>query len=124
VSDESRQDKNNIFVGDQLEAVCKGLRRAVKFRAKLSIFFAIRLEAPVHAEYLLRVFANKEFAIQIGQSHPILGRQPVVFGKGNATTHLCQISRVKFACEQLTALVCDADIDLSGPKSNYLLTRR
>src|SRR4029077_13570249 len=34
---ESRQDKNRIFVGDQLEAVCKALRRAVEFRAKLPI---------------------------------------------------------------------------------------
>jgi hypothetical protein len=27
---EGRQDKNRIFVGDQLEVVCKALRRAVK----------------------------------------------------------------------------------------------
>ena len=36
-----RQEKNSIFVGDQLEAVGKVSRRAVEFRAKLPIPFAI-----------------------------------------------------------------------------------
>ena len=118
---EGGQDLNRIFVGDQLEAVCKALRRTVKFRAKLSVLFAIRLEPAVHARHFLRVSADKKFTPQIRQSHPIMGRQPVLLRKGNVTTHFCQLSRVKFAREQLTALVGDADIDLSGPKSDYLL---
>jgi len=36
-----RQEKNSIFVGDQLEAVGKVSRRAVEFRAKLPIPFAV-----------------------------------------------------------------------------------
>jgi hypothetical protein len=50
-----RQEKNSIFVGDQLEAVGKALRRAVKFRAKLPVPFAICLEPPVLTGRLLRV---------------------------------------------------------------------
>ena len=52
---ESRHDKNRIFVGDQLEAVCKALRGAVKFRAKLPVLFAIRLDPQVQAGQVLRV---------------------------------------------------------------------
>ena len=59
------QDNNCIFVGDQLEAVCKALRRTVKFRAKLSVLFAIRLDPPVRTGGLLRVLPYKEFALQI-----------------------------------------------------------
>ena len=36
-----RQEKNSIFVGDQLEAVGKVSRRAVKLRAKVPIPFAV-----------------------------------------------------------------------------------
>jgi hypothetical protein len=63
------------------------------FRSKLPVLFAIRLDPPVHAG----VSADKEFALQIGQSHPILGRKPVLLRKCNGTTHLRQRSRVKFA---------------------------
>src|SRR5258707_14261383 len=94
---EGWQDKNSILLRDQLEAVSKGLSKAVKFRAKLPVLFAIRLDSPVHAGHLLRVSADKEFAFQIGQSHPIVGCKPVLLRKGNVTTHLCQLSRVKFA---------------------------
>jgi haloalkane dehalogenase len=62
--------------GDQLEGVCKALRRAVKFRSKLPVIFAIRLDPPVHAGHVLRVSADKEFALQIGQSHSMSGRKP------------------------------------------------
>src|SRR6266403_442477 len=105
---EGRQDLNSIFVGGQLEGVCKALRRTVKFRAKLPVLFAIRLDLPVQTWRLLRVPADKEFALQIGQSHPIPGRKPMLLGKGNVTTRLCQLSRVKFAGQQLAALVRDA----------------
>jgi hypothetical protein len=67
---------NSIFVGDQLKGVCKGLHLAVKFQSKLSVLFAIRLDLPVQTWRFLRVAADKEFALQIGQSHPILGRKP------------------------------------------------
>jgi len=48
----ARQHKNSIFVGDQLEAVCKALHRAVKFRAKPPVLFAKRLDPPVSAGML------------------------------------------------------------------------
>src|SRR4029077_10203732 len=94
---EGRQHKNSIFVGDQLEALCNALRRTVKFRTKLPVLFAIRLDLPVHTGYLLRVRADKKFALQIGQSPSIPGCKPVVFRKSNTTTRLCQLLRVKFA---------------------------
>src|SRR6516165_4513171 len=50
-----RQEKNRIFVGDQLEAVGKALGRAVKFRAKLPIPFAVCLEPPVQTGRTLRI---------------------------------------------------------------------
>jgi hypothetical protein len=75
----ARQDMNSIFVGDQLEGgVSKVLRRPVKFRAKLSVLFAIDLDPAVQAGHLLRVPADKKFALQIGQPYPILGRKRVL----------------------------------------------
>src|SRR5258708_27815609 len=94
---EGGQDLTRILVGDYREAVCKALRRPVKFRSKFSVLFAIRLKPPIHAGHLSRVSANKEFAPQIRQSHPILGRKPVLLRKCNVTTHLRQLSRVKLA---------------------------
>jgi hypothetical protein len=79
---EGRQDKNRIFVGDQLEAVCKVLRRAVKFRAKLPVLFAIRLDPPVQAGQMLRVSADKEFALQ-NVLNTVLGRDPADTVVGN-----------------------------------------
>jgi hypothetical protein len=60
---EGQQHKNGIFVGDQLEGMGKGVRRAEKFRAKLPVLFAIRLDPPISAGQLLRVSADKEFAL-------------------------------------------------------------
>jgi hypothetical protein len=94
---EGRQDKNRIFVGDQLEGLFNPLHRAVEFRAKPSALLTVRLDLPIQAGRMLTVPAYKKFVLQIGQSHPILGRKPVVFRKGNVTTCLCQLSRVKFA---------------------------
>src|SRR5689334_16531399 len=94
---EGRQHKNSIFVGDQLEEPWKVLRCAVKFRSKLPILFAIRLDPPVQAGYFLRVSADKEFALQFGQSHSIPGRKTVLIRKCNVTARLRQRSRVKFA---------------------------
>src|SRR5260221_12779161 len=94
---DGRKYLTRIFVGGKIEGVCKALRQAVKFRAKLPVLFAIRLDLPVQTWRLLRVPADKEFALQIGQSHPILGCKPVLLGKGNVTSHLCQLSRVKFS---------------------------
>ena len=51
----------------------------------------------------------------------MLGGKPMLLRKGNITTDLCQLSRVKFAGQQLAALVRDSDIDLSGAKCDYLL---
>ena len=92
-----RQEKNSIFVGDQFQTVDKALRRAVKFRAKLPVPFAVCLESPVQTGRLLRVQADKEFVFQIGQSHPVPGRQSVLLRKSNVTMDLGQLSRLKFA---------------------------
>src|ERR1700730_181394 len=94
---EGGQDRDSIFIRDQLEGVCKALRRPVKFRAKLPVLFAIRLDLPVQTWRLLRVPADKEFALQIGHAHACGGPKPVLLRKDNVTTHLCQLSRVKFA---------------------------
>src|ERR1700756_5095675 len=91
-----RQQKNRVFVGGQLEGLGKAFRWAMKFRAKVPVLFAILLDPSVPAGHLLRVPAEKEFALQIGQSYPIPGRKPVLLRKGNVTTRLCQLSRVKF----------------------------
>src|SRR5258708_5125914 len=94
---EGRQHKNSIFVGDQLEAVCNALRQAVKFRTKLPVLFAIRLDLSFQTGYLVSVRADKKLAFQIVYSRPIAGCKSVVFRKGNATTRLCKFSREKFA---------------------------
>ena len=68
---EGGQDRDSIFIRDQLEGVCKALRRPVKFRAKPPVLFAKRLEPPVHTGYFLRISADKEFALQIDGDCPL-----------------------------------------------------
>jgi hypothetical protein len=95
---EDGQDINNILVGDQLERVSQAVGGAMKSRA---ILLAIRLDLPVQTGNLLRVPGEKEFSLQIGQSHPNLGAKSVPLRKSNTTTHLNQCSRVEFPSEQL-----------------------
>src|SRR5258708_35879543 len=102
---EGGQDLTRILVGDYREAVCKALRRAVKFRSKFSVLFAIRLKPPIHAGHLSRDSANKQSAPQIRQSPPILGRKPVLLRKRNVTTHLAHHSLVKLTGEQVASVV-------------------
>src|SRR5258708_4459466 len=92
-----RQQKNRIFVGDQLEGLGEAFRCAVKFRAKLPIAFAIPLDLSLPAGHLLRAPAGKKFSLQIGQAYPIPDREWVLLRKCNATTRLYQLSRIKFA---------------------------
>jgi len=75
---EGGQNINNIFVGDQLERVGQAVRRAMKSRAKLPVLLAIRLDLPVQTGNLLRVPGEKEFGLQIGQSHPNLGAKSML----------------------------------------------
>jgi hypothetical protein len=48
----------------------------------------------------------------------------VLLRQGDVTSYLCQLSRVKFAGQQLAAVAGDADVDLAGAKGSYLLAWR
>jgi hypothetical protein len=48
----------------------------------------------------------------------------VLLRQSDVTTYLCQLSRVKFAGQQLAAVAGGADVDLAGAKGSYLLAWR